>query len=93
LSLREFQVKAVAQLVFHPKICLFLIWKTGEGISAVVITSAMLLCSICLVIVPLLGLGCDQVAKGRDQASKSSPIIQMRTGMKISWLTAPSVYY
>jgi hypothetical protein len=25
LSLREFQVKAVAQLVFHPKICLFLI--------------------------------------------------------------------
>jgi hypothetical protein len=32
---------------------------------AVVLTSAMLLCDISLVIVPLLGLGCDQVAKAQ----------------------------
>jgi superfamily II DNA helicase RecQ len=67
---REFQVSAIAQLVFYPKTCLFLIRKTGEGKSAVVFTLATLLCGICLVVVPLLGLGCDQVAKAQRPAYK-----------------------
>jgi superfamily II DNA helicase RecQ len=62
---RDFQVEAVARLVFEPKTCLFLIRKTGEGKSAVVLTSATLLRGITLVVVPLLGLGCDQVAKAQ----------------------------
>jgi superfamily II DNA helicase RecQ len=35
----------------------------GEGKSDVVLISAMLLHGICLIVIPLLGLGCDQVAK------------------------------
>jgi superfamily II DNA helicase RecQ len=65
LSPREFQVQAIAWLVFQPKTCLFLLQKTGEGKSAVVLTSAMLLHGISLVVVPLLSLGCDQVAKAQ----------------------------
>jgi superfamily II DNA helicase RecQ len=65
LAPRHFQVEAVSRLVFHSKTCLFLIRKTGEGKSAVVLTSTTLLQGITLVVVPLLGLGCDQVAKAQ----------------------------
>jgi superfamily II DNA helicase RecQ len=40
-----------------------LVHKTGEGNFAVVLALATLLCGITLVLVPLIGLGCDQVAK------------------------------
>jgi superfamily II DNA helicase RecQ len=69
-SPREFQVEAVARLIFEPKTCLFLIQKTGEGKSAVVLASATLLRGITLVVVPLLGLGCDQVAKAHHRRYK-----------------------
>jgi hypothetical protein len=86
LSPWEYQVRAIAQLVFYPKTCLFLIRKTGEGKSAVVLTLAMLLHGICLVVAPLLGLGCDQVVKAQRPAYKvESPIIWTRTGVKICW--------
>jgi superfamily II DNA helicase RecQ len=65
-SPKEFQlVAAVARIVFQAKTCLYLIQKTGEGKLAVVLTSATLLQGITLVVVPLLGLGCDQVAKAQ----------------------------
>jgi superfamily II DNA helicase RecQ len=70
LEPREFQVQAIIRLVFQPKTCLFLIRKTGEGKSAVVLTAAMLLRGITLVVVPLLGLGCDQVAKAQRTSFK-----------------------
>jgi superfamily II DNA helicase RecQ len=38
---------------------------TGEGKSAVVLTSAALLRGVTLVVVPLLGLGSDQVSKAQ----------------------------
>jgi superfamily II DNA helicase RecQ len=64
-SPRYFQVEAIARLVFEPQTCIYLIRKTGEGKSAVVTTSSTLLRGITLVVVPLLGLGCDQVAKAQ----------------------------
>jgi superfamily II DNA helicase RecQ len=67
LSPREFQVRAIARLVFHPSTCLFFIRKTGEAKSALVLTSATLVRGICLVVVPLLGLGCDQLAKAQQR--------------------------
>jgi superfamily II DNA helicase RecQ len=67
---RYFQVEAVARLVFDPNTCLYLIRKTGEGKSAVVLTSSTLLRGITLVVVPLLGLGCDQVAKAQRHRYK-----------------------
>jgi superfamily II DNA helicase RecQ len=82
LSPREFQVRAIGQLVFHPKTCLYLIRKTGEGKSVVVLTSATPLRGITLVVVSLLGLGCDQVAKAHF--SKLRPIIWMRIVVRIS---------
>jgi superfamily II DNA helicase RecQ len=69
-SPREFQIEAVARLVFEPKTCLFLIRKTGEGKSAVVLTASTLLRGITLVVVPLLGLGCDQVSKAQRRRHK-----------------------
>jgi superfamily II DNA helicase RecQ len=42
----------------------------GEGKSAVVLTLVTLLRGISLVVVPLLGLGCDQVAKAQRPAYK-----------------------
>jgi hypothetical protein len=69
-SPREFQIEAVARLVFEPKTCLFLIRKTGEGKSAVVLTASTLLRGITLVVVPLLGLGCDQVSKAQHHHHK-----------------------
>jgi superfamily II DNA helicase RecQ len=66
LSPRKFQIEAVARLVFEPKTCLFLIQKTGKGKPAVVVlTASTRLRGITLVVVPLLGLGCDQVSKAQ----------------------------
>ncbi len=62
---KEFQLAAVARIVFQAKRRLYLIQKPGEGKLAVVLTSATLLQGITLVVVPLLGLGCDQVAKAQ----------------------------
>jgi hypothetical protein len=42
-SPNEFELEVVARLVFVPKTCLFLIRKTGEGKSAIVLTSLTLL--------------------------------------------------
>jgi hypothetical protein len=70
LASRDSQVEVVARLVFEPKTCIYLIRKTGEGKSMVVLTSATLLRGITLVVVPLLGLGCDQVAKAQHHRYK-----------------------
>jgi superfamily II DNA helicase RecQ len=66
-SPQYFQAEAVARLVFHPKNCLFLI---GEGKLAVVLTAAILLQGITLFVIPLLGLGCDQVTKAHHHHFK-----------------------
>jgi superfamily II DNA helicase RecQ len=71
LTPKEFQVEAaVARLVYEPKTCLFLIRKTGEDKVAIFLTASTLLRSIMLIVVPLLGLGCDQVAKAKPSYHK-----------------------
>ena len=42
---------------------IYLIRKTGEGKSLVITTTVALLCGVTIVMVPLLGLGSDQVNK------------------------------
>jgi superfamily II DNA helicase RecQ len=69
-SPQYFQVETVARLVFHPKTCLFLIQKMGEGKSAIVLTAATLLQGRTLVVILLLGLGCDQVTKAQQHHFK-----------------------
>jgi hypothetical protein len=60
---KPYQLEAIACLCFSTKGRLYLVHKTGEGKSAVVLASATIFRGITLVLVPLLGLGCDQVAK------------------------------
>ena len=62
-SPKPYQVEAISCLCFSTKRRLYLVRKTGDGKSAVVLASATILRGITLVLVPLLGLGCDQVAK------------------------------
>jgi superfamily II DNA helicase RecQ len=62
-SPKPFQVEAITCLCFLTERRLYLVRKTGDGKSAVILASATILRGITLVLVPLLGLGCDQVAK------------------------------
>jgi superfamily II DNA helicase RecQ len=63
-SPKPYQLEAISCLCFSNKRRLYLVRKTGDGKSAVVLASATILQGITLVlVVPLLGLGCDQVAK------------------------------
>jgi hypothetical protein len=85
-SPREFQVWAIAQLLFHSRTCLlFLIQNKGEGKSAVVLTSATLLRGICLELLSRCSvLAVIKLPRPRDQASKLNPITWMRIVVKIS---------
>jgi superfamily II DNA helicase RecQ len=59
-SPRPFQVEAIIDLAVRKR-DLFMIRKTGEGKSIVPLTVAALLRHITIVLVPLIGLGSDQV--------------------------------
>jgi hypothetical protein len=62
-SPRDFQVVSINQGTFNDNTVMYLISKTGSGKSAVPLTIATLRCGITIVLVPLLGLGSDQVKK------------------------------
>ena len=62
-SPRDFQVVAINQGNFNDDTVMYLISKTGSGKSAVPLTIASLRHGITIILVPLLGLGSDQVKK------------------------------
>ena len=62
-SPHDFQVVAINQGNFNDDTVMYLISKTGSGKSAVPLTIATLRHGITIVLVPLLGLGSDQVKK------------------------------
>mmetsp|Transcript_11434 Transcript_11434/g.25104 ORF Transcript_11434/g.25104 Transcript_11434/m.25104 type:complete len:717 (-) Transcript_11434:43-2193(-) len=60
---RDFQVVSINQGAFNDDTVMYLISKTGSGKSAVPLTIATLRRGVTIVLVPLLGLGSDQVKK------------------------------
>jgi superfamily II DNA helicase RecQ len=64
---REYQVKAIFYLVFLRLRMLYLIRKTGEGKSLVLLGMATMLRGVTVCLVPLLGLGSSQAAKSRSR--------------------------
>lgn len=58
----HFQVEATKDITFDGK-NIFLIRKTGEGKSVVPMASAAMLRGFTIILVPLIGLGSDQVSK------------------------------
>jgi hypothetical protein len=60
---RDFQVQAIHYLAFHDNPSLVLLCRTADGKSLVPLTTSILRCGITLVLVPLHGLGSDQVDK------------------------------
>ncbi len=59
----EWQIHAIHDIVFSNDTSTFLIAKTGSGKSAVPLTVGSLLTGVTLTMVPLVGLGSDQVNK------------------------------
>jgi superfamily II DNA helicase RecQ len=66
---REFQIRAVHSLAFQRDRILYLIAKTGSGKSAVPLTVGSLCNGITLTMVPLVGLGSDQVSKSTKESN------------------------
>jgi superfamily II DNA helicase RecQ len=62
-ELRDFQIEAVHYLTFHDNPSLVLLRRTADGKSLVPLTTSIIRCGITLVLVPLHGLGSDQVDK------------------------------
>ena len=62
---RDYQIDAIFFLVFLKVGMMYLIRKTGEGKSLVLLGMATALRGITIDMVPLLGLGCDQVSKSK----------------------------
>jgi superfamily II DNA helicase RecQ len=60
---RDFQIEAVHYLTFHDNPSLVLLRRTADGKSLVPLTTSIIRCGITLVLVPLHGLGSDQVVK------------------------------
>jgi superfamily II DNA helicase RecQ len=63
LEPRDFQIEAVHYLTFHDNPSLVLLRRTADGKSLVPLTTSIVRCGITLVLVPLHGLGSDQVDK------------------------------
>ena len=63
---REFQIDAIQHLAFCPNTLLYLIAKTGSGKSAIPLTVGTLKSGVTITLVPLIGLGSDQVTKSRN---------------------------
>ena len=62
---RPYQVEAINEMAFNGK-SMFLFRKTGEGKSAVPWVTALLLRLVSIILVPLVGLGSDQVSKAHN---------------------------
>ena len=67
-SPHEWQIRAVHEVAFSCDRLLYLIAKTGSGKSAVPLTIGSLQTGVTLVMVPLVGLGSDQVNKCQNKA-------------------------
>ena len=63
---RDFQVDAGKRLAFFPNTLLYIISKTGSEKSAIPLTTGTLTSGVIITLVPLIGLGSDQVAKSRN---------------------------
>jgi superfamily II DNA helicase RecQ len=63
---REYQIKAIFYLVFLRVRMLYLIRKTGEGKSLVLLGTATMLRGVTICLVPLLGLESSQASKSRS---------------------------
>jgi hypothetical protein len=68
LNPHEFQIRAIHKVAFSRDKLLFLIAKTSSGKSAIPLTVGTLQTGITLSMVPLVGLGSDQVAKGNNRS-------------------------
>ena len=62
---REYQIRMIFHLVYRKVPLTYLIRKCGEGKSLVMLGMATLLRGITINMVPLIGLGSDQVSKSR----------------------------
>jgi superfamily II DNA helicase RecQ len=63
---REYQIKAIFYLVFLRVRMMYLIRKTGEGKSLVLLGMATMLRGVTIYLVPLLGLESSQASKSRS---------------------------
>jgi hypothetical protein len=63
---REYQIKAIFYLVFLRVWMMYLIRKTGEGKSLVLLGMATMLRGVTICLVPLLGLESSQASKSRS---------------------------
>jgi superfamily II DNA helicase RecQ len=66
-SPREYQIKAIFYMVFLRVRMLYLIRKTGEGKSLVLLGMATMLWGVTICLVPLRGLGSSEAAKSRSK--------------------------
>ena len=62
---RQFQIDAIFHLVFRKVGMMYLICKTGEGKSLVMMGTAVALRGVTVVMGPLQGLGTDQANKSK----------------------------
>ncbi len=62
----KFQVRAIHQIAFSDNQLIYVIAKTGLGKSAIPLTAGSILTGVTLLMVPLVGLGSDQVNKSSN---------------------------
>jgi superfamily II DNA helicase RecQ len=76
----EFQVRAVHDIAFVKDKIFYIIAKTGSGKSAIPLTVGCMLSGVSLTMVPLVGLGSDQVSKSfnEDHFVESYHLDEMR---------------
>ena len=79
---RDYQIDAIFFLVFLKVDMMYLIRKTGEGKSLVLLGMATAQRGITITMVPLLGLGSDQVAKSKrlDKRCEAYHVDEFREG-------------
>jgi superfamily II DNA helicase RecQ len=67
----EFQIRAIHQAAFtrDELLCIIIIAKTGSGKSAIPLTVGTLLTGVVITLVPLVGLGSNQVSKSCNAAN------------------------
>ena len=60
---RDFQIQAINRAAFINDTVVYIAAKTGSGKSAIPMTVGSLRCGVAIMLVPLIGLGSDQVSK------------------------------
>ena len=65
----EFQIRAIHHIAFQRDQILYLVAKTGSGKSAIPLTIGSLQTGVTLSMVPLVGLGSDQVNNSRNSTN------------------------